>query len=785
MKTYCRQEISRGDIYYADLRPVVGSEQGGIRPVLILQNNVGNRHSPTVIAAPITSKLGKPRLPTHVSLNKHTEGLNRGSTDKVESGGKRVARTAGDAIKQKAKKEFVKQRQQKRAQNRDTGPEQSQPQQSDPQPQPSEQVPFTESASPVPNEVGQVTEQNIPVTTQPASPPDPSLDTHMADAHSQGDTVAHSQYYGRNLSAESTHFPTTDCANSDAKAQNGGGRQNSQSRQQAQGRQKAIKDAQKSKAQKDEQQKFSTRDQAHQIESSQQRSHGGAEPSAARLNGEKASLGTRSRLESTSQAAQCRTGRATSNAPAAKEGGSRMLGKKSASKAAHAPKADGNRPKLGSVRQKRKLGIENSRIVQRQVSPAQQAKALARRKARKEMVKKAGQRTKQAATKAGKATIRFAQAVGRVALAAVKGVLAVGGGVILLIVFLCLILVAAIAASPFGIFFAGGGSQDGVPVSVAVAQVNYAYNETLEELQTAESYDDVVMEGTGADWVDVLAVFAVKVAGSNDADATDVVTLDKNRIDRLEAVFWDMNAVAHEVEEIDHPESSEGADDGYTERILHITITGKTAEEMAAEYGFTDQQLEMLQELLEEREMLADLIGSLMNVTADAKEVLLNLPEDLSPEREAVIRAACSLVGKVNYFWGGKSLVLGWDSRWGRLTEVTAAGSSTTGTYRPYGLDCSGFVDWVFYNATGGEYIIGHGGGAMMQHSYCTSISWAEAQIGDLVFYPEDTHVGIVCGWDESGNILIVHCAFSANNVVITGREGFTSIGRPVFYGGA
>ena len=709
----------------------------------------------------------------------------RYATDKVESGGKRVARTAGDAIKQKAKKEFVKQRQQKRAQNRDTGPEQSQPQQSDPQPQPSEQVPFTESASPVPNEVGQVTEQNIPVTTQPASPPDPSLDTHMADAHSQGDTVAHSQYYGRNLSAESTHFPTTDCANSDAKAQNGGGRQNSQSRQQAQGRQKAIKDAQKSKAQKDEQQKFSTRDQAHQIEASQQRSHGGAEPSAARLNGEKASLGTRSRLESTSQAAQCRTGRATSNAPAAKEGGSRMLGKKSASKAAHAPKADGNRPKLGSVRQKRKLGIENSRIVQRQVSPAQQAKALARRKARKEMVKKAGQRTKQAATKAGKATIRFAQAVGRVALAAVKGVLAVGGGVILLIVFLCLILVAAIAASPFGIFFAGGGSQDGVPVSVAVAQVNYAYNETLEELQTAESYDDVVMEGTGADWVDVLAVFAVKVAGSNDADATDVVTLDKNRIDRLEAVFWDMNAVAHEVEEIDHPESSEGADDGYTERILHITITGKTAEEMAAEYGFTDQQLEMLQELLEEREMLADLIGSLMNVTADAKEVLLNLPEDLSPEREAVIRAACSLVGKVNYFWGGKSLVLGWDSRWGRLTEVTAAGSSTTGTYRPYGLDCSGFVDWVFYNATGGEYIIGHGGGAMMQHSYCTSISWAEAQIGDLVFYPEDTHVGIVCGWDESGNILIVHCAFSANNVVITGREGFTSIGRPVFYGGA
>lgn len=79
METYCKQEISRGDIYYADLRPVIGSEQGGVRPVLILQNNVGNRHSPTVIAAPITSKMGKPRLPTHVSLDKHTEGLHRGS----------------------------------------------------------------------------------------------------------------------------------------------------------------------------------------------------------------------------------------------------------------------------------------------------------------------------------------------------------------------------------------------------------------------------------------------------------------------------------------------------------------------------------------------------------------------------------------------------------------------------------------------------------------------------------------------------------------------------------
>lgn len=61
--------IRRGDIYYADLRPVVGSEQGGIRPVLIIQNDVGNLHSPTVICAAITSKMNKAKLPTHVALD--------------------------------------------------------------------------------------------------------------------------------------------------------------------------------------------------------------------------------------------------------------------------------------------------------------------------------------------------------------------------------------------------------------------------------------------------------------------------------------------------------------------------------------------------------------------------------------------------------------------------------------------------------------------------------------------------------------------------------------------
>ena len=76
--------VKRGDIYYADLSPVVGSEQGGMRPVLIVQNDTGNKHSPTVIAAAITSQTGKARLPTHIELSARSVGLSRDSVILLE-----------------------------------------------------------------------------------------------------------------------------------------------------------------------------------------------------------------------------------------------------------------------------------------------------------------------------------------------------------------------------------------------------------------------------------------------------------------------------------------------------------------------------------------------------------------------------------------------------------------------------------------------------------------------------------------------------------------------------
>ena len=408
------------------------------------------------------------------------------------------------------------------------------------------------------------------------------------------------------------------------------------------------------------------------------------------------------------------------------------------------------------------------------------ARAAAQRKAQQTMLQTSAKNEGRGAKKVGGAMVQAVQTIGRGIASAASSIVAAGGGAVVLVLLLMVILVAAIVASPFGILFSNESREAGVvPISAAVAQVNYEFNERLETLQTADDYDSISVTGQPADWVEVLAVFAVKVAGA-DVDATDVATMDADRIARLKAVFWDMTTIAHRIEVIHHPGS--GDDDGWTERNLYITITAKTAEEMKTVYHFNRNQIAALDELLEQRDLLRELIEDVHSVSRDTAALLRDLPEGLSPEREAVVRTACSLVGKVNYFWGGKSLVIGWDVRWGELRQVTAAGSSTTGTYRPYGTDCSGFVDWVFYNATGGGYIIGHGGGATMQHSYCTDISWTDAQPGDLVFYPDNSHVGIVGGKDANGELLIIHCASGYNNVVITGKEGFTSISRPRYY---
>ena len=409
------------------------------------------------------------------------------------------------------------------------------------------------------------------------------------------------------------------------------------------------------------------------------------------------------------------------------------------------------------------------RFVQAFQKPTQAARQSAQRRLARQAA-----RTAKGAAELGR---RLTAAVVRAVAAMMGSLIGLAGGAVVLIVLVIVVLIAAIASSPFGIFFTSEPSApETVSVSQAVAAVNVEYNAKLEALQ-AGGYDDIVIHGQGPDWAEVLAVFAVHTAGKD--TGVDVATLDQDRVDRLKAVFWDMTEITSKVETIDHPGGEDS--EGWTESILHITITPKTADEMQAVYAFTQEQNSALTELLSDRAALASLAGSLTITSADLLEVLRALPADLDQARKEAVETALSLVGKVGYFWGGKSLVIGWDSRWGTLREVTAAGSSTTGTYRPYGLDCSGMMDWIFYNITDGEYILGRGGGATAQHSYCTPVSQADVQPGDLAFYPDDSHVGIVVGRREDGKLLICHCSSGQNNVVVTefAASGFTTLGRP------
>lgn len=404
------------------------------------------------------------------------------------------------------------------------------------------------------------------------------------------------------------------------------------------------------------------------------------------------------------------------------------------------------------------------------------ARKTATQDAQRKMLKKGNNRAARAAAAAAK---KLTEAAAKAVKELISALASLGGGTALFIVFSIVIVAGAFLASPLGILFADEQqADDTVPLATAIAEIQGEYHAELERLQNGD-FVSVQIVGQAPDWREVVAVFASKTAGAE--DGIDVFTLDEERVELLRQVFWDMCEITTATQTVDVPDSDpdDDVDDSHTGIALTITITSKTAEQMRLIYVFTKYQNDALDILLENLSSLNIPMGSLTISQEDAIALLENLPDDLDPARKAVVETAVQLVGRVSYFWGGKSLTLGWDDRWGVPTKVTAAGSGSTGTVRPFGLDCSGFVDWTFYNATDGSYYPGRGGGAATQHSYCTNISWSDAQPGDLVFYPDDSHVGIVGGKDADGNLLIVHCSGGANGVVITGAAGFTSVARP------
>lgn len=267
-------------------------------------------------------------------------------------------------------------------------------------------------------------------------------------------------------------------------------------------------------------------------------------------------------------------------------------------------------------------------------------------------------------------------------------------------------------------------------------------------------------------WQDILAVYVME----QERAGKKSFKLDDSAKDALASIFAEMNAVERDKKNI----ALVNYKNMHVEDYIKEHKSDLTKDEVKTLRKYADQDCGLL----------------CATITAAKGFIRQSAGEEVSEERVSVIQAGYSLVGKVAYFWGGKSSVLGWDDRWGSAAKVSAEGSSSTGRLRAYGLDCSGFVDWAFnngYQDTDMENLVGHG--TSDQWNRAETIEAKEAQAGDLVFQrgPEagsDNHVGILVGRSTSGDWIAVHCSGSQNGVTV--GEAYTAsfryIRRPTVY---
>lgn len=215
----------------------------------------------------------------------------------------------------------------------------------------------------------------------------------------------------------------------------------------------------------------------------------------------------------------------------------------------------------------------------------------------KEVAQKSAQAAKATAKVAVKITVKVAQMVAAAAKAIVSALAALGGWAVLLVALIVVIVVAAIAASPFGIFISDeAADNDSIPISAIVAECNMELSNKLDDIENAAVADRSEIIGEQANWDLVLAVFATKVAGVEDDTVEDVVVITEDKKQKLKDVFWDMHEITSRTETAASGDNSE--------KVVYITITPKTKEEMIEKYHFTRKQQEALETLLQQKEAL-------------------------------------------------------------------------------------------------------------------------------------------------------------------------------------
>ena len=230
---------------------------------------------------------------------------------------------------------------------------------------------------------------------------------------------------------------------------------------------------------------------------------------------------------------------------------------------------------------------------------------------------KATQRAAQAAKATAKATAHAVKVAVKATLAAIKAIIAgtkaliaavMAGGWIAVAVILIICLIGLLVGSVFGIFFSGEDSGNGMTMQTVVREINADYDSRLDEIINNTSHDVLEMSGSRAVWKEVLAVYSVKTTTDPD-NPQEVATMDDNKKQLLKDIFWEMNEISSRTESKTETQITE-SDDGHgnivetettvTQTYLYITVSHKTAEEMADRYGFNEEQRQQLSELLAE-----------------------------------------------------------------------------------------------------------------------------------------------------------------------------------------
>ena len=252
-----------------------------------------------------------------------------------------------------------------------------------------------------------------------------------------------------------------------------------------------------------------------------------------------------------------------------------------------------------------KTAIKTSRQTAKTTQKTAQATAKASQKAA-QAVKATAKATAATVKAAAKATVATVKAIIAAAKSLVSAIIAGGWVAVVVVILLC--LVGLIAGSVYGIFFSGEDSGNGMSMPVVVREINQEYDDKLEQIKSSASYDVLEMSGSRAVWKDVLAVYSVKVNTDPD-NPLEVATLDDTKKKLLTDIFWEMNEISSHIEKKTHKEIEE-SDDGHgnivvteklvTETFLYITVSHKAADEMAAKYGFNQEQKQFLAELLKD-----------------------------------------------------------------------------------------------------------------------------------------------------------------------------------------